>query len=195
MKGTLPWGLRVCGSVGRQYVCVGRVMQAAQVLWVCPAAQVLVLSLGWELHSSWWRRQLAARPLPPRCPQSWQRSQLRRGFPWCKTWRSPFNRAMQDEPLGNAQKLTSGGWQVHLLLYTEITRTEIRSERENTKILHVHVGPFLILQQITFPKMSENTAAWIRDLFYFNFKQTTIKTGFIITNPENIFNNQIIAKR
>ena len=130
MKGTLPWGLRVCGSVGRQYVCVGRVMQAAQVLWVCPPAQVLVLSLGWELHSSWWRRQLAARPLPPRCPQSWQRSQLRRGFPWCKTWRSPFNRAMQDEPLGNAQKLTSGGWQVHLLLYTEITRTEISSERE-----------------------------------------------------------------
>lgn len=79
------------------------------VLWVCPAAQVLVLSLGWELHSSWWRRQLAARPLPPRCPQSWQRSQLRRGFPRCKTWRSPFNRAVQDEPLGNAQKLTSGG--------------------------------------------------------------------------------------
>ena len=42
--------------------------------------------------------------------------------------------------------------------------------------------------------MSENTAAWIRDLFYFNFKQTTIKTGFIIANPENIINNQIIAK-
>ena len=59
---------------------------------------------------------------------------------------------------------------------------------------NVHVGPFLILQQITFPKTSENTAAWIRDLFYFNFKQTTIKTGFIIANPENINNNQIIAK-
>ena len=152
MKGTLPRGLRVCGSVGRQYVCVGRVMQAAQVLWVCPPAQVLVLSLGWELHSSWWRRQLAARPLPPRCPQSWQRSQLRRGFPRCKTWRSPFNRAMQDEPLGNAQKLRSGSWQVHLVSYTEITRTEIRSEWENTKIIHVHVGPFLILSPIHFQK-------------------------------------------
>ena len=48
--------------------------------------------LRWEMNSSRSKRQLAAlssQPLTalfvPRCPQSWQRSQLRRGFPRCKT--------------------------------------------------------------------------------------------------------------
>ena len=94
-------GLRECGKA----ICVCWSSHASRPGLVSLPS----LSLGWELHSSWWRRQLAARPLPLRCPQSWQRSQLRRGFPRCKTWRSPFNRAVQDEPLGNAQKLTSGG--------------------------------------------------------------------------------------